>query len=140
MIGCDGMVTEYIIDLFAASMKARSKSGVTWYTRGFEHMKSSEFEQAVYCYTRAVERDPQYKKAYFDRGNAYIYLSRFREAVSDFKEVVRMDPGDADAYYCLGFTYVLMDERDRARAGFRRACELGLERACIKLEGLGRVE
>ena len=136
MRGLDGMVTEYIIDLFAASSAARHKSGLTWFNRGFEHMKSAEFKKAVQCYTKAVEINPQYTEAYFDRGNAHIYLSLFKKAIADFKQAVRIDPQYADAHYCLGFTYFLMGNMNSAKAGFRRACELGLERACTKLEGL----
>lgn len=132
----DKMATEYIIDLFAASAEAREKSGVMWFNRGFEHMKSMEFGKAVYCYTKAIEINPKYKEAYFDRGNAYIYLSSFTEAVADFRKVIRMDPGYADAYYCLGLGYFLMDDGDNAHAGFKRACTLGLERAYAKLEEL----
>ena len=132
----DEMATEYIIDLFAASMAARAGSGATWFNRGFEHMKSMEFGKAVYCYTKAIEINPKYKEAYFDRGNAYIYLSLFAEAVADFRKVIRMDPDYADAYYCLGFASLLMGDVNNAKEGFRRACALGLERACAKLEGL----
>jgi len=136
----DEMATEYIIALFAASSEAGAKSGVTWFNRGFEHMKSMEFGKAVYCYTKAIEIHPKYKEAYFDRGNAYIYLSLFAEAVADFRKVIRMDPDYADAYYCLGLSYFLMDDRDNAQDGFKRACTLGLERACAKLEGVSQGE
>jgi tetratricopeptide (TPR) repeat protein len=136
----DEMATEYIIDLFSASASKRSKSGVTWFNRGLAHMRSMEFGKAVYCYTKAIEKNPKYTEAYFDRGNAYIYLSLFEEAIADFREVIRMDPECADAYYCMGLGYFLMNDGDNAQDGFMAACTLGLERACAKLEGFWSVE
>jgi len=136
----DDMAAEYIIDLFSASSTIRSKSGVRWYSRGFEHMRAGEYEKAVRCFTRAIDTHPGYTEAYFNRGNAYIYLSQFDDAIEDFNMALRIDPEYADAQYCLGFTCFLKGDINGAKAGFRRSSELGSERARAKLEGLRQGE
>jgi len=103
---------------------------------GFEHMKSREFREAVDGFTRALEENPSFKEAYFNRGNAYIYLSQFDDAIEDFNTALRIDPEYADAWYCLGLTNILMGNREKAKAYYEKACKLGSERACAKLEGL----
>ena len=45
-----------------------------------------EFREAINCYTRAIEQDPEFAEAYFNRGLTYIYIGENEKGLADLSK------------------------------------------------------
>ena len=64
--------------------------------------EQNKHDEAIACYTRAIEEDREYGSAYFNRALSYALLSRYREATEDAEMVLRLEPESHDGLYVLG--------------------------------------
>ena len=53
------------------------------YATGMKYLEEGNYEQAIVCFSEAIEIDPKAYDAYLGRANAYIYLDMREEAVND---------------------------------------------------------
>ncbi len=84
-----------------------------------EHM-----EQAVEDYTRALELDPQYTRAYNNRGNARASLGEEEKALQDYDTALEMDPELSLAYFNRGLLHYRVGDYQQAIADLERYLEL----------------
>ncbi len=94
--------------------------------------------EAVELILRAVALEPD-NGAYVDSlGWAYFQLGRYQEALGHLEWAARLIPDDATILEHLGDLYVALKDRERARASYRQALDLGgdLETVRRKLETL----
>ena len=97
-----------------------------WYERGKEAFNNDNYEEAINCFEKGIELDPDYVEAYYDLGDIYAYwYERYEEAVKCFKKVIELEPDYAGAYYNLGRVYAYWDEQyDEAMEYFKKVVEL----------------
>ncbi|MBO4780409.1 MAG: tetratricopeptide repeat protein [Selenomonadaceae bacterium] len=84
------------------------------------------YEEAVRCWTEAIELNPNNFLAYESRGYYFHlgHVGRFKEAIDDYTRAIELRPGTADNYFYRGETYLNIGERELAQKDFERA--LGL--------------
>ena len=84
------------------------------------------YEEAVKCWTEAIELNPNNFLAYESRGYYFHlgHVGRFEEAIADYTKAIELRPGTADNYFYRGETYLNLGERKLAQKDFERA--LGL--------------
>lgn len=61
----------------------------SWCERGAEHLERGEPEEALECYQRALEVDPEDPEAWCGRGKACYDLGRLKGADHDYRQAVR---------------------------------------------------
>lgn len=66
-------------------------------SRGAELARNSKLDDAIRCYTHALEVEPQCVDAYVARGAAYVRLERLQDACKDLRHAVDLDPAHANA-------------------------------------------
>lgn len=76
-----------------------------YYDIGGALFEQNKHDEAIACYTRAIEEDREYGSAYFNRALSYALLSRYREATEDAKMVLRLEPECHDGLYIFGVIY-----------------------------------
>jgi tetratricopeptide (TPR) repeat protein len=64
------------------------------FARGTIHAKKNEFDQAISCFDRAIEKFPYFVEAYFNRGMAYKGKLDLPNTIRSFREVTKV--GDVD--------------------------------------------
>lgn len=82
---------------------------------------------AIAEFTRALEMDPGFAKAYINRGNAYFFKGQHDQAISDFNKALDTDPKFARAYANRAEAYFMKKEYDQAWEDARQAQSLGHE-------------
>jgi class 3 adenylate cyclase/TolB-like protein/Flp pilus assembly protein TadD len=89
--------------------------------------------EAVKCFTKAIEADPNYAAAYAWRVCAASWLSDFDfdAGERDIRRALELDPCDPEANRILGFVELLKDNFDDAEAHSLRAMELNPSDAYI---------
>ncbi len=95
-----------------------------FFITAFEEKSTKEIRKKIEGYGKAIESNPQDRKAYFDRGIAWIRIQNWREAIRDFTKVIELDPSCADAYDERGAVAATINDWHRAREDADRAIAL----------------
>lgn len=88
------------------------------------HQRLGNPEQAISCWHKALQINPNYADAYYNLGNLFNELKQFKEAEAPYRQALRIKPDYAEAYNNLG---VILNEIKRfpeARAAYRKALRL----------------
>ncbi|MBT4703435.1 MAG: tetratricopeptide repeat protein [Rhodospirillaceae bacterium] len=78
-------------------------------------------DEAVECFRRALEIDPNFLLALDNLGNAMINEDQLDEAVACFKRMIEIDPGDESAYCKLASSLIDRGELDDGLQCLREA-------------------
>ena len=82
------------------------------------------YEEAIKCWTEAIELNPKNYLAYEARGYYYLWLSKqYAESISDFTNAINLNPS-AENYYYRGVGYLSRDDIKQARADFEQSIKI----------------
>jgi len=81
-----------------------------------DYRRNAQFDRAIEDYSKAVELDPDYAKAYCNRGTVYREIGEFHRAIEDFNKAIELNPDLVLAYYNRGQTWLNLHEWEKARA------------------------
>jgi len=76
-----------------------SKEVVRYKNLGNNYFKKYDWENAIKCYTKAIEIDPSYIIAYSNRSQAAINNCDYENAVQDGKKCIELDPQFLKGYH-----------------------------------------
>jgi len=94
----------------------------THYSRGNEHYKRYEFDQAINEYSEAVKKDPSMADAYIARGNAQSGKFNFENAKGDYSKGAELN-AEYD-HYARGYSYYLQQDYKSAVTEFSESISL----------------
>ncbi len=89
-------------------------TSVEHYDEGMTVFSMAEFDQAIECYKKAIELDPNYFDAWHALGMAYLRAGKVPEAIEAGKRAVELNPNDMLAHTSLSMYY--MKAGDKAAA------------------------
>ncbi len=105
-----------------------------YYMRGYSYDELKRYEEAMADFTQVIRLNPDRERAYLYRAHIRYRLSRYREAIADYTEVIRINPRSRTAHEFRASSYEQLRDTGRAREDYRRACDLGLQRACANTQ------
>ena len=88
----------------------------------FEQKKN---EEAIALYTKAIEIDPKFARAYFDRGNVYAEVGDNAKALADCKKVTELDATLIYGHFNLACFYSLQGMLPESLAAMETAMQAG---------------
>lgn len=97
--------------------------------RGLVHYKTGETDKAIFEFTKAIEINPRFAKAYYNRGSVYALSNDSTKAIADLTMAVKIKPTLADAFNRRGSVYFKLGEREKAIRDFTRAIRINPEHA-----------
>jgi tetratricopeptide (TPR) repeat protein len=68
------------------------------YQQGRQALEKKDYDEAIACFTKAIEAHPKHAASYRDRGDAFLQKSKYDKALADLNEAIRLDPKDAVAH------------------------------------------
>ena len=86
-------------------------------------MKHEKISDALACFEKAVNLDPNLLAAWIDRGTCCKKLERYAEAEIYYETAIRISPKSADAWRKRGDNYFLSERYDHAYLCFQKAIE-----------------
>jgi len=86
------------LSLFSQNAKQFYKTGLTF-------VEAGNYEDAIDQFTRALNLDPEYVKAYVDRAASYEAVGKPEMAADDLKRALTFEDGDYELYYNSGRLY-----------------------------------
>ncbi|MFY9559965.1 MAG: tetratricopeptide repeat protein [Terriglobales bacterium] len=99
----------------------------------------ADYARALSTMRRALQLDPNLRKAHYYAGLALLRADRPAEAVPEFQAELALVPDDPDATYSMGFAYLQQSHRDEAEALFRKVISVHPEHANAQYQ-LGKIQ
>ncbi|HYJ92037.1 MAG TPA: tetratricopeptide repeat protein [Pyrinomonadaceae bacterium] len=114
---------------FAACTYFAHSKAVDYYDSGRARDERGDSDGAIADYTKAIEADPTFVKAYLDRGIVRKKKDDYNGAVADFTKVIKLDPKNLQAYMSRGSARIFTEDLDGAVEDFTKAIELDTRKA-----------
>ncbi|GIV05111.1 MAG: hypothetical protein KatS3mg016_0686 [Fimbriimonadales bacterium] len=80
-----------------------------------------DYENALRCFTAAIELNPQDANAFLNAGDALYQLGAYAEAADAYSAGIERDPYNAQAWFTLGNCYFRMGVYDAAKIAYEQA-------------------
>ena len=94
---------------------------------GYNLLKEENYQEAIACFQKAIEFDPEFATAYNNLGSAYYNLDKYDKAIEQFKKVIELEEDYTKAYFNLASAYFWEREFRKAYSYYRRAEECDKE-------------
>ncbi|RLD69293.1 MAG: hypothetical protein DRI95_00535 [Bacteroidetes bacterium] len=90
------------------------QSAKKYYKAGKTFQKTGNYEDAGSEYTKAINLDPTFTKAYIGRATIYEKLGEIEGAVADYKKLTSLLPKKHDYFYHAGRLYYDLEKYDES--------------------------
>jgi tetratricopeptide (TPR) repeat protein len=87
-----------------------------WMTAGDVYTRVDDYEDALRCFRKAIELDPNMDRAHHFAGVALIRLGRPSEAIPELQAELKLSPNDPDTQYNLAYAMLETSQKDQAMA------------------------
>jgi len=94
------------------------------YREGESLIKANDYPAAIQQFTKAIDLNPGFLRAYLPRGAAYLHVNRPADAFADYAELLRRNPRNAVALAQRGICHARLHDEDAAMADFNQALEM----------------
>ncbi len=94
--------TGLLFVLLLSSLLSNAQNAKKFYNVGEKFQESLSYEDAISNYTKALDLDPKYIKAYLARAYCYEKTARNVNALEDYKRAIIFDPKEKEHYYNAG--------------------------------------
>lgn len=92
-----------------------------YFDKGMDYHYSSQFEEAIEQFDKAVKYDENNHEAYFYRGCAKYNIFQKEEALNDYLKTLEINPNYLQAYFNIGLYYRSINDYDMACYYFKIA-------------------
>ncbi len=113
-----------IILIFASNVNLYSQNAKKIWKGAQVYLDSKEYEKAINEFTKAIELDSTFTKAYIDRAYSLEQTGKLQEAANDYEIIVRLDEKDAELLYNAGRINFLINKFEKAYKYLEKATEL----------------
>jgi small glutamine-rich tetratricopeptide repeat-containing protein alpha len=87
-------------------------------------MKMEKYDEALKCYTKAIQLDGKNAVYYCNRAAAYSKLNNHSFALEDCRRAIQIDETYSKAYGRMGLAYASLNDHHRALECYKKAAEL----------------
>ncbi len=124
-LGYMGSPTGAVRKVMSCDLREFSRDYTNYFSRGNEHRRKGELNQALLDYNSMAEKYPGSSVLHFEKGGLLMKMDRYKEAKDQFILCLKLDPGHTKAMVNLGNIY--------SREGNSREAE-NLYLSALKLE------
>lgn len=96
-----------------------------YYDKGMDYLYSTQYEEAIEYFTKAIKYHSENFEAYFYRGCAKYNSMMKKDALDDYNKAIEINPKYDQAYFNIGLYYRSINDYDMACFYFKKAEELG---------------
>ena len=95
-----------------------------WNNRGTALANLGKHQQAIECFDKAIEINPNDVNIWNSKGTAFHYLSKYQQAIECFDKAIEINPNDADAWSAKGHSLNNLKKYQQAIEYFDKAIEI----------------
>jgi tetratricopeptide (TPR) repeat protein len=96
-------------------------------TLGIELIDSSNYEQAITIFDKAIKLNPDLYEAWFNRGLALRNLSKYQESIKSYLKALTLESDDLDISYEIACCYALQRKVQKSVVYLRKVISLSPE-------------
>lgn len=112
-------------------MEVDRLSPQAWCAVGNSFSHQRDHDQAVKCFRRATQLDPQFAYAFTLQGHEYVANEEYDKALDAYRNGISADNRHYNAWYGLGTVYDKMGKLDFAEQHFRNAASINPTNAVL---------
>jgi tetratricopeptide (TPR) repeat protein len=86
----------------SAAWKSENAEAMLFFNQAEKSYASGKYEDAIQGYSRAIELDPKFAKAWVYMGDSYLGLKNSRKAIECYRKAIEINPKDRQANRFLG--------------------------------------
>jgi clan AA aspartic protease (TIGR02281 family) len=124
MITIDYAKNQLIINEQKEVYATQKGTALDYFLLGNESFNQSNFSLATEYYSKAIEINNKYLRAYYNRGTALSKLKDHKGAISDYNKAIELNHDFADAYYNRGNSKYELNDYQGAINDYTKAIEL----------------
>ena len=95
-----------------------------YWRQGEDFYNSTQYQDAIESYTKAIELEPGNALFYNDRGCAYENMNIHDKAIEEYETAIDLNPNDAIFYCNRGDAYSNLGSYDKAFNDYKKALQL----------------
>lgn len=99
---------------------------MTWqeqYDLGSKYLSEENYEEAILCFTTAIEIDEKNTLAYISRAQTYALENQVENAISDYETVIELDSTEVEAYKGIADIYYSQNNYEKANEILEKALD-----------------
>ncbi len=113
------------VSVFKTKPEEGSKESEGYYKElGDKQFGLGNYKEAIAYYSKAIELNPNYAKAYNNRGITYDELGQYDKGIADYNKAIELDPKYAEAYYNQAYAYSKLGQTERAISDLKKVLEI----------------
>jgi len=112
------------LSLFLTPVYSNGQNAKKFFKAGEEFVENNAYSDAIVQYSKAVDLDPDFTKAYLSRANAFELIGNPTQAAEDYKRAIVFMPKDSEVHYQAGRMLNRIDQYDEALRMLNRATSL----------------
>jgi tetratricopeptide (TPR) repeat protein len=93
-----------------------TRTSEDWFVLGVKAQFTEDRDEAEFCFTEAIRKEPNFEAAFQRRGSVYTDSGDFKRAEADFSKALELDPSFTQAYVSRAVLYTEMEAYDKAIA------------------------
>jgi tetratricopeptide (TPR) repeat protein len=98
-----------------------------WRNKGGALYSLGKYDEAIKCYDKAIEIDPDNPVVWNNKGLALNSLGKYDEAITSYDKAIEIDPDDADTWNNKGLALNSLGKYDEAKKCYDRSKKLGYD-------------
>jgi YVTN family beta-propeller protein len=96
----------------------------SWNKLGTELTRKGLYAEAIQCYERALQINPDYIEASLNRGLALYSQGKYEEAIKSYDRTINIDPNNVDAWLNRGLALYSQGKYEEAIKSYDRVIEI----------------
>ena len=100
------------------------KTAGAWLNEGNDFFGKGQYKDAIACYNKVIEINPDYAAAYYNRGIAKSDLQDYHGAIEDYNKAIEINPDYVAAYYNRGNAKSDLQDYHGAIEDYNKAIEI----------------
>lgn len=94
--------------------RERPETIVEWHKKGKTFSLSKNYEEAMKCFDKALELDPNVANSWFNKGQVFMHLENYEEAMHCFVKALELNHNHLDASFHLALILVRQGRKEES--------------------------
>lgn len=114
-------LNQLAIDMYSMALKLNEHFISSRFHLGLMYHKTMQYQDALKCFTKVLQKIPNDKTVYISRGLVYQEMGNHQYAIKDFNQAVALDETLTDGYYFRGLSRLSTRDYHDAAEDFRKS-------------------
>ena len=99
---------------FRAKKQNISETIVEWHKKGIMASRSKNYEEAMKCFDKALELDPNVAGSWYNKGQVFMHLENYEGAMHCFVKALELNHNHLDASFHLALILVRQGRKEES--------------------------